>query len=154
MNNSINENYDEKTSDAGHCRSGVFRRFFQKHHTRRGTWWKRKRLNRLSSKLGLQNSQHEALQAIFTEIELVKKMVVIDSRKNLGLGLAGAIQGESFDNELVREALQEPIDSIQLKMDLILISFAEWFNQLNHTQQQKLRETLQSRFTHCGAMGA
>ncbi len=153
MNNSRNENYDEETSDAGHCRPGIFRRFLQKHHTRRGTWWKRKRLNRLSSKLGLQNSQQEALQAIFAEMESVK-LAVIDSRKNLGLGLAGAIQGESFNNELVREAMQEPINSIQLKMDLILISFAEWFNQLNHTQQQKLRETLQSRFTHCGAMGA
>lgn len=153
MNNNTNDNNVETTYEDDQCRPGFFRRFVQKRRAKRGAWWKRKRLNRLSAKLDLELSQREALEAIFTEMQSVKT-AAFNSRKSVGAGLAAAIQGESFNDELAREALQEPIVTIQSKMDSTLARFAEWFNQLNETQQQQLREMLQSRFVHCGPRGA
>lgn len=149
MSNLIDDNSPEQMPENDQCKQGVFRRFMQKRRIKRRAWWKQKRFNRMSAKLDLEPSQRDALAAIFTEMELAKT-AAFDSRKNIGTGLLSAIQGGEFDDRLVVKAMQEPMANIRSKMDAVLLRFGEWFDQLNLTQQQQLRDMLQNRFNRCG----
>lgn len=149
MNNLNDDNSSEQMPKNDQCKQGVFRRFIQNRRIKRRAWWRQKRINRMSAKLDLEPSQRDALAAIFAEMELAKT-AAFDSRKNIGTGLLSAIQGGEFDDRIVVKAMQEPMANIRSKMDAVLQRFGEWFDQLNLTQQQQLRDMLQNRFSRCG----
>ncbi len=143
MSNFDNQDSNKNATESGRCKPGIFRCFM----LRRRAWWKRKCVNRLAEQLDLEAPQREGLEAIIADVESLKA-TAFSSRRNVGTGLATAIQGESFDQTIASDALQEPINNIQSKFDTTLQRFGDWFNTLNESQQQKLREVLQRRFAH------
>lgn len=106
-----------------------------------------KRVERLSTDLGLNEEQKQKLAAFFDKLGEQRKAMMGDW-KGRHEKIQTLLKGESFDRERAQVLLNEKVSALQSKGPELIGAAADLYDNLNADQQQKLREFLERRHGH------
>ena len=107
-----------------------------------------KRVERISTDLGLNDAQKQKLSA-FEKLSEQRKAMMGD-RKGRHEKIQSLIEGTSFDRERAQALLNEKAARLQSNGPELITAAADLFDSLNAEQQQKVRERLERRHGHRG----
>ena len=107
-----------------------------------------KRVERISTDLGLNDAQKQKLSA-FEKLSEQRKAMMGD-RKGRHEKIQSLIEGTSFDRERAQALLNEKVARLQSNGPELITAAADLFDNLNAEQQQKVRAFLEQRHGHRG----
>jgi protein CpxP len=108
-----------------------------------------KRVERISTELGLNDAQKQKLSAFFEKLSEQRKAMMGD-RKGRHEKIQALIEGTSFDRERALALLNEKAARLQSNGPELITAAADLFDSLNADQQQKARELLERHHGHRG----
>ena len=108
-----------------------------------------KRVERISTELGLNDAQKQKLSAFFEKLSEQRKAMMGD-RKGRHEKIQSLIEGTRFDRERAQALLNEKAARLQSNGPELITAAADLFDSLNAEQQQKVRELLERRHGHRG----
>ncbi len=108
-----------------------------------------KRVERISTELGLNDAQKQKLSAFFEQLSEQHKGMMGD-RKPRHEKIQSLIEGTSFDRERAQALLNEKAARLQSNGPELITAAADLFDSLNVEQQQKVRALLERRHGHRG----
>ncbi|MGH8480223.1 MAG: Spy/CpxP family protein refolding chaperone [Gammaproteobacteria bacterium] len=106
-----------------------------------------KRVERISTELGLNDAQKQKLSTFFDKLSEQHKATRGGS-KGRHEGIQSLIEGTRFDRERAQAFLNEKAASLQSNGPELIAAAADLFDSLNAEQQQKAREFLERRHGH------
>ena len=108
-----------------------------------------KRVERISTEIGLNDEQKQKLSAFFEKLSEQRKAMMGD-RKDRHEKIQSLIEGTSFDRERAQALLNEKAARLQSNGPELITAAADLFDSLNAEQQQKVRAFLERRHGHRG----
>jgi protein CpxP len=108
-----------------------------------------KRVERISTELGLNDAQKQKLSAFFKKLSEQREAMMGD-RKGRHEKIQSLIGGRSFDRERAQALLNEKVARLQSSGPELITAAAGLFDSLNAEQQQKVRALLERRHGHRG----
>ena len=103
-----------------------------------------KRVERISTEIGLNDAQKQKLSTFFHKLSEQHKAMMGDS-KGRHERIQSLIKGESLDRERAQALLNEKAARLQSNGPELIAAAADLFDSLNAEQQQKVREFLERR---------
>lgn len=140
----VGDQHSQRRGDGSHKCGAAW-----KHDESARAEYRAKRVERISTELGLSGEQKQKLTTFFDKLGEQRKAMTGD-RTGRHERMQALIKGESFDRERARALLDEKISALQSKGPELIGAAADFYDNLSAEQQQKLREFLERRRGHRG----
>lgn len=108
------------------------------------TQYRAKVLDRVSSKLDLNADQKQHLNVLADKLH-EQRVALIGQTKNPRAEAQALVAGVTFDKTLAQAIVTEKITALQSKSPEVITALADFYDSLNPTQQQKVRDFLAHR---------
>ena len=103
-----------------------------------------KMINRAASKLDLNAEQKQRLSVLGDKL-LEQRTALVGSGKDPRAEIKALLAGDKLDAARVQALLAEKIAALNSKSPEVTAALADFYNSLNTTQQQKVRDHLEGR---------
>jgi Spy/CpxP family protein refolding chaperone len=103
-----------------------------------------KMVERVSSKLELNEDQKKRLTALADKLH-EQRAALVGQNKDPRAEVQALVAGEKFDKVRAQALVTEKTAAIQGKSPEVIAALADFYDSLNPTQQQKVREFMQHR---------
>ena len=103
-----------------------------------------KMVDKVASKLDLNDDQKKRLTTLADKM-LDQRTALVGSTKDPRAEMKALVAGDKFDAVRAQSLLSEKTTALQAKSPEVIAALAEFYNSLNATQQQKVRDFMDGR---------
>ncbi len=103
-----------------------------------------KMVDKVASKLDLNDDQKKRLTTLADKM-LEQRTALIGATKDPRAEMKALVAGDKFDAARAQTLLNEKTTALQAKSPEVIAALADFYNSLNPTQQQKVRDFMEGR---------
>ena len=101
-------------------------------------------VNRITSKLDLNAEQQQKLNVLADKVQ-AQRLAMIGQTTNPRAEMQALVSGDKFDRARALHLLDEKTRAVQVSSPDVINALADFYDSLNPTQQQKVRDFMQRR---------